>query len=586
MLNQQCQLSKKQSEKEIIKLKLNNFQKSLSKYENKSDKQFQEIKKINISFQITSNSFLSLYSNYELIHKGFVFNNTTPFHSYKRINSIEKQEKFQFGECVSPIKKDENKSNILKMNIGKSPCASQYSYGYGSTYACKINKEENKEGDIQKVEERFNLNNFNTKNLIYSKLKNKYSCITPKPSNNKKSVDEREKERECKHIKHIHIQENECNSKNNSNSTIFNFPPQKNVSNQQENSVESKEKTTYLNNDQLEFDKILSTKSERSNRSFNMNERYIAKQVLPNEEENEDNSDYKKKSHTVKKLNQKKQKKRIDDGLEMRKKINLYFKTTQAQSMTNKQRAALILTVNKLTPVNLRLKLCMNIVFIRKFFHEKNILDDLISILYEKREKSLELNSFYMQNEEVSKKVQMQFKPSKTLFTFLNMISSEDEKIFREEVSYSGNILCQMIVILLFNHRLNSNESPSEFCYISYIYEKILKKFNRKSLKDLIFHNLIENIHFTNVSHSHFKTLLEENAFLFDISHERFSLQSKIIKILCYFMNEVNKFSEYKCSDGKYIFILRLFKKEEETLKERLKRLNFLKSMINKSVTL
>jgi hypothetical protein len=143
-----------------------------------------------------------------------------------------------------------------------------------------------------------------------------------------------------------------------------------------------------------------------------------------------------------------------------------------------------------------------------------------------------------------------------------------------------------MIVILLFNHRLNSNESPSEFCYISYIYDKILKKFNRKSLKDLIFNNLIENIHFTNVSHSHFKALLEENAFLFDISHERFSLQSKIIKILCYFMNEVNKFSEYKCSDGKYIFILRLFKKEEETLKERLKRLNFIKSMINKSVTL
>ena len=250
-------------------------------------------------------------------------------------------------------------------------------------------------------------------------------------------------------------------------------------------------------------------------------------------------------------------------------------------NFNNFEKALLILTIRKVVPVSLRSKICLSIPFIRRYYSEKYILNDLIDFLTIRKDSFIKNNEIYYSNEEVATKIKTQFQPSKTLFTFLNMITAYDEQLFREESSNFGQLMCRLIIIVLLNHRLQIQENHDSFDYISYFYAYILPKYGKTKLKEILFYTLIGNIHFTCQSYCLFRSLIDENAHVFDLNQESFSFHSKIIKILAYFIIEVNKFADSKCTDGKYIFILRLIKKEEETLKERIKRLKLHRMIIN-----
>lgn len=328
-------------------------------------------------------------------------------------------------------------------------------------------------------------------------------------------------------------------------------------------------KYTPSNNPEDELDLKINFTSE-SNKSLQTKNRSTS--VLPKEKKGPKEMKNVKRSHTVFKSNPK-------NNVDPEEKCLESIKMLLPALSNSKDKLALILAINRVVPIKLRATLTIGVKIVNKVYHLKYILNDLINFLNEKKKKLEENQEVYYSNEELATHIKSQYSPSKTVYVFLNMLAATDEQVFRTEFSLDGQLVAKILILLLLNPRFTTIKSHSEFDYIGCLYKKVLPKYGRTRVKELIFYDLIGKIHFHMQSYNQLQNLISNNNEVFDLHQETFSNHSKMTKILVYFILEISKFAEKKCSDGTYVFILRLLKREEELTKKKIKRLKFFRSL-------
>lgn len=324
-----------------------------------------------------------------------------------------------------------------------------------------------------------------------------------------------------------------------------------------------------VNNKEDEFDLKINFTSE-SNKSIQTKTRSIS--VLPKEKKGTNDLKNVKRSHTVFKSNPK-------NNVDPEEKCLESIKALLPALTSQKDKLALILAINRVVPIKLRAILTIGVKIVGKTYHLKYILNDLINFLNDKKKKLEENQEVYYSNEELATHIKSQYTPSKTVYVFLNMLAAADEQFFRTDFTLDCQLVAKILILLLLNPRFTTTKSHSEYDYIGCLYKKVLPKYMRANVKELIFYDLIGKIHFHMQSYNQLKSLISNNNEVFDLHQETFSGHIKMTKILVYFILEVAKFAEKKCSDGTYVFILRLLKREEELTKKKIKRLKFFRSL-------
>jgi len=232
---------------------------------------------------------------------------------------------------------------------------------------------------------------------------------------------------------------------------------------------------------------------------------------------------------------------------------------------------ALIMATNKVVPLSIRAKFSICCPIVYRYYKPEFVLNDLIGLLSSNIARIKNKLKKYSFNTEVMKQINSGFIPSKTVQLFLNLITEEDEIKFKKDESHASQISCKVLLILM-NVDFDANYNDSNNNYVKYLY-RLMKKKGIYKIKELLFFHLCGNINITPQMHYDLEKIVEANAEVFDLNNEILKDSTKITKIFIYFILDLTKFIQIKCSDGTFLYTLRLLKLEEISSRIKLKKI-------------
>ena len=246
--------------------------------------------------------------------------------------------------------------------------------------------------------------------------------------------------------------------------------------------------------------------------------------------------------------------------------------------MKKPDKIALIMCTNPVVPLSLRAKFVVGCTNVSKYYKLQYIYQELIAQLNESQNQVKKKLNIYCSNFEVMRQVELGFIPSKTVQVFINLITFADENEFKHDINnYTAQILSKMLLVLVMervkiNYREEFARKQITNNYVQMLF-KWLQKNKISSLKELLFYKLSGNVIIFPDMHYVMEEMMEENPQIFDLNHEVLKNNSKVCKILIYFILDLKKYVEQKCSDGTFIYTLRLIKQEEKSLKFKIFKL-------------
>ena len=257
---------------------------------------------------------------------------------------------------------------------------------------------------------------------------------------------------------------------------------------------------------------------------------------------------------------------------------------------------ALIMASNMVVPINLRYSLFLSCPAVAKNYPLKDLIESMVYVLLRNLKKIKQKLSIYTSNTEVLKQVEQTFSPSKTVQVFLNMITLEDEISFKQSHDVCTGVLSKALLILLMeNEKLDANQVDPEYMSLmasppstksfkssdSFDFyeisptETLFKQINKLGygkIKDLIFYHICGNIYIYPHMHLQLEQLIHDNEDIFNLNQDSMKNHLKVSKIIIYFILDLLKYAEKKCSDGTFIYNLRLLKLEEMMISSKLKK--------------
>lgn len=243
------------------------------------------------------------------------------------------------------------------------------------------------------------------------------------------------------------------------------------------------------------------------------------------------------------------------------------------KSIKKPNKLALIMSTNKVVPINLRLKFAISCPIVTRFYKISYILEDMILFYTKNLAKIKKKLSAYSSNSEIMKQLESGFIPSKSVQVFINLITFDDEIAFKEDFSNkSSQILAKALLIMLNEKNILGSNNLQKINYLNILF-KIMKNNQINRIKELLIYNLCGNIHVYPTTHIQLQNLLEMSSDTFGLTSELLKESNKVVKVLIYFVLDFMKYISNKCNDGTYIYTLRLMKLEENKIRWNLKKL-------------
>lgn len=284
------------------------------------------------------------------------------------------------------------------------------------------------------------------------------------------------------------------------------------------------------------------------------------------------------------------------------------------KSDTKANKISVILSNNNVVPLKLRSILILNSKKAYRYTDLSSFFEEIVSNTNKRLLSIKDQLSTYKMNIDVINQVEKGYVPCKTIQAFLNLITKEDEQDFKDEsqLNSPNDLLSEIIIALITKNEkkfqnnvekasvpinmslnmtnnntannklmiipknnldlLNSPQYKGKKTYTQALY-KLMSQMKIFKLKDLLFEKLNGDIFINKQIHNLLIEYIENNPDIFDMSLETLRGLNKVSKILVYFIHDLMKFIERKCSDGTYLYNLRLLMLEESYFKIKMKKL-------------